>query len=79
MKEQKSENKEVCKKCNTKMKVISRVKRLLDRHELGGDLSDGEESEYIAADLGGDSSEFEITQIEYKCPKCDNTKIVETL
>jgi predicted transcriptional regulator len=73
------DNEKICNKCNIKMKIIEKYQRLLDRDELGGDLSDGEEAEYIAAELGGDETgEFSITEITYECPKCHNTKIVES-
>jgi hypothetical protein len=62
------------------MKVVGQSQRLLDRDELGGDISDGEESEYIAAELGGDETgEFSMTQIVYECPKCHYSIIIESL
>ncbi len=42
-------------------------------------MSDGVESDYEAALEGGDSSDFEINQITYKCPKCRNIKIIEEM
>jgi ssDNA-binding Zn-finger/Zn-ribbon topoisomerase 1 len=78
MKKQKSKEKEICEKCKITMKVISRTRRLLDREEMG-DMTDAVESEYEAAQEGGDSSDFEITQITYECPKCHNIKIVEEM
>lgn len=62
------------------MKVIECSRRLLDPDELGGNLSDGEKSEYIAAECGGDDTgEFSINQITYECPKCHQIKCVEHL
>jgi ssDNA-binding Zn-finger/Zn-ribbon topoisomerase 1 len=71
-------SKEICKKCQVKMKLIKTARRLLDRDEMGG-MSDGEEADYIAAELGGDSSDFEIDQFVYQCPKCHEVRIVEVI
>jgi hypothetical protein len=75
MKKRESNEKEICEKCNTPMKVISKSRRILDPEEMG-DMSDSVESDYEAALEGGDSSDFEI---RYKCPKCRNMKIVEEM
>lgn len=62
------------------MRVVGRSRRLLDGDELGGDLTDGEESEYMAAELGGDSEgEFTVNEIIYECPRCHGLKTVESL
>ncbi len=79
MKKKDSANAEICKKCKSNMNIVERYQRLLDRDELGGDLTDGEESEYIAAELGGDESgEFTVTGIIYECPKCHDLRTVES-
>ena len=78
MKKQDTVEKEICENCNTTMKVISKSRRILDPEEMG-DMSDGVESDYEAALEGGDSSDFEINQITYKCPKCRNMKILEEM
>jgi len=69
----------LCDKCNAEMKIVSQYPRLMDRDEVGDDLSDGEEADYLAAELGGDSSNYEITVVTYLCPKCNLEKIVEKI
>jgi ssDNA-binding Zn-finger/Zn-ribbon topoisomerase 1 len=78
VRKKKAETGEICEKCKVKMKVIDQTRRLLDRDEVG-DLSDGEEAEYITAELGGDLEEFGIDQVTYECPKCHEIKIIEFL
>jgi hypothetical protein len=78
VKKKKSQKGETCEKCKVKMKVIDQSRRLLDRDELG-DLSDGQEAEYIAAELGGESGDFEVDRVTYECPKCHEIKTVEFL
>jgi hypothetical protein len=78
MKKKESENVEICRKCKVKMKVVGHNQRMLDRDEIG-ELSDGEESDYIAAELGGDDSgRFTVSEIVYECPKCHGSIIVES-
>ena len=75
-----SEEIEICEKCKVKMKVARHYQRMLEHDELGGDLTDGVESEYIAAELGGDSTEqFTVNVTDYECPKCHGLKIIESL
>ena len=76
MKKKTSDEVEICKKCKIKMKVISKSRRLLERDEMG-DMTDAEVSDFEAAGMGGDSTDFEINQIMYECPKCHDMKTVE--
>lgn len=69
----------LCDKCNIEMEIVSHYTRLMDRDEVGDDLSDGEEADYLAAELGGDSSNFEITVLTYRCSICNNEFIRETI
>ena len=78
MKKKVSDKTESCDKCNTNMKIIEQYVRLMDQDEVG-DLSEGEEAEYMAAECGGDESgEFSFTVVTYECPNCHNKKIVES-
>lgn len=78
MRKKKSGDVRICKECGVKMKVISTSRRLLEPEEMG-EMTDAVASEYEAASMGGDSGDFEINQIMYKCPKCPNTIIDEFL
>lgn len=71
-------NKRLCSKCNTEMAIVSKYTRLMDRDEVG-ELSDGEEADYLAAEIGGDSSDYEITVEIYRCPECNSEEYVETI
>lgn len=63
-----------CDKDGTEMKVVSRVKRFLTPEEVQFDeLTDGQQSEYLAAEMNEglqEEGEWTIDVVTYGCPKC---------
>ena len=64
-----------CTKCGSVMRQISRERRLLEPDEVG-DMTDGQEAEYIASELNEDvDGEFSVIEITYECPKCHSITV----
>jgi len=67
-----------CSKDNTVMVRVSTVRKLLDRDEWG-ELTEGQEADYMAAtsnDELAESSDFFVTETKFRCPKCGMEIIV---
>ena len=67
-----------CDKDETVMVQVSRVRKLLEREELG-DMTEGQEADYMAAELNdefAESSDFSVTEAKFRCPKCGREIIV---
>ncbi len=67
-----------CDKDETVMVQVSRVRKLLERDELG-DMTEGQEADYMAAELNdefAESSDFSVTETKFRCPKCGREIIV---
>jgi hypothetical protein len=57
-----------CEKCG---RNLIKVDRREEMAELDEGATDGQEADYLAAELSGDNGAWNIAVIEYRCPSCD--------
>ncbi len=62
-----------CEKCKSKMIEISRERVMV---EIDNNATEGQLSDYMAAQLSGDFGEWGMTEITYRCEKCGNIEVV---
>lgn len=53
-----------CKNCRLVMKEVNREQVI---NELDEDATEGQMADYFAAELSGDTSAWESTEVTYKC------------
>lgn|GEM_PF-1911296 len=62
-----------CKNCRLVMKEVNRKQVI---NELDEDSTDGQMADYLAAELSGDTAEWESTEVTYECEKCGHIQYV---
>ena len=57
-----------CRKCKKNLSKVDRREEMADFDE---EATDGQMADYFASELSGDNGAWNISIIEYYCPKCD--------
>ncbi|WP_371801673.1 hypothetical protein [Candidatus Lokiarchaeum ossiferum] len=62
---------QICEKCNIKMKFVGKRFELLEESMDMDEMTDGQNADYIAANLAGEQSESNGEWVyNYECPSC---------
>lgn len=67
----------VCKKCGEKMVGIDSWRRLLDPDEVDFEsLTEGQQADYMAAEMSGEWGDWAVDEVLYECPRCKDRIVV---